>query len=585
MWMENGNHAPRADGFDMSTVNPNYLQAELLWAQIHAAGVEHVVISPGSRSTPLARAAFLSSAFSAHVVVDERSAAFYALGLAKGNHKPVALVCTSGTAAAHYYPAVIEAAQSGVPLVIVTADRPQRLRNKGAMQTIDQPALFGKYTRMCLDLPEPKASLTAMRDTLSWVKRALTEMLSAPQGPIQINVPMDEPLAPVEQDAAACNSVLEELQKEIGDIAAAPQTTADVTSKAQMLIENCYCGLIVCGPDAARTPADRVAIHELARKLGWPLLADVASGLRFSGEPNMPYYDLFLRHESLARIAPDVVLEFGMTPTSKTLTQYLNKHRAKTIRIQPDDLPRDPDERATETIVTDVAKYVNDLRGTVKVSRDSLLLDPFWKAVGTLRSLLSRYHIPAECELAYVHTAINELPDHSNLVLASSMSIRYADMIAAPAGRSIHVYAQRGTNGIDGVLSHAAGIAESSKRQTLLITGDLAFWHDLQGLGLLRGQDLLTVFLINNDGGGIFDFLPISEFKDTFEELHGTPQKMNLQALTREAKVPCFSIRSVDECRDSFREMLPCIYEVASERKVNHAAHQYFVESILREFD
>lgn len=569
----------------MNAMNPNYLQAELLWTQIRAAGVEHVVISPGSRSTPLARTAFLSGVFTTHVVVDERSAGFFALGLAKGSHKPVALVCTSGSAAAHYYPAVIEAAQSGVPLVVVTADRPQRLRNKGAMQTIDQPALFGRYARMCLDLPEPQADMSVMREALTWVTRALTIMLSAPQGPIQINVPMDEPLAPVEQEDIECAEVFAKLQSEIGNITRPAQATAEVSDKLLRSVENCFCGLIVCGPDAAHTPAERVAIHELSRKLGWPLLADIASGLRFSGEPNMPYYDLFLRHESLARIAPDFVIEFGMTPTSKALTKYLNRHRAKTLRIQLDDLPRDPDERAKEIIVADVASFVNDLRGMVKVSRDSLLLDPFWKAVGTVRSLLSRYRIPPESELAFVHIALNELPDHSNLVLASSMPIRYADMIAAPAGKKIHVYAQRGTNGIDGVLSHAAGIAESSKRQTLLICGDLAFWHDLQGLKFARGNDLLTILLINNNGGGIFNFLPIAEHKDSFEELHGTPLNMKLGEIAGSCGVPCVSLHSVEQCREHFAKMLPCIYEINTERGVNYTAQQYFIESLLREFD
>ena len=569
----------------MNAMNPNYLQAELLWMQIRAAGVEHVVISPGSRSTPLARTAHSSELFTTHVVIDERSAAFFALGLAKGNHKPVALVCTSGSAAAHYYPAIIEAAQSGVPLVILSADRPQRLRNKGAMQTIDQTALFGKHARMSLDLPEPKADASVLRETLSWVKRALHVMVSAPQGPVQINVPMDEPLAPLELEASHCSALLIELKSEIEEIEPSAQAVCDVGANVKHLVESCYCGLIVCGPDAARTPPERIAIHELARNLGWPLLADAASGLRFSGEPNMPYYDIFLRHESLAHIAPDLVLEFGMTPTSKTLSQYLNRHHSKTIRVQRDRLPRDPDERANETIVTDVAKYVNDLRGMVKVSRDSLLLDPFWKAVGVVRSLLAKFHIPRESELAFVRAALDGMPDHSNLVLASSMAIRYADMIAAPAGKNIHAYAQRGTNGIDGVISHAVGIAECSGRQTLLVCGDLAFWHDLQGVRLARDCDLLTILLLNNNGGGIFNFLPVAEHKDSFEELHGTPLNVKLGETAREMGMACYSLKTVDECREHFEKMLPCIYEVETGRTENSAAHRYFVDSLLREFD
>jgi len=569
----------------VSASNPNYLQAELLWAQLSAAGVSHVVISPGSRSTPLARTALLSEKFNCHVVIDERSAGFFALGLAKGSSRPVALVCTSGTAAAHYYPAVIEAAQSGSPLVVVTADRPQRMRNTGAPQTIDQTALFGRYTRMYLDLPEPVASVNAMRETLSCVKRALLAMLSAPIGPIQINVPMDEPLVPVEVDAAACREIFALLLPEIDDVVSPAPSTVELTAKLLRTVESSLCGLIVCGPDAARTKQERDALFELARTLGWPVLADVASGMRFCGEPNMPYYDIFLRHESLSRISPDLVLEFGMAPTSKALTQYLNRHRAKTIRVQRDTLPRDPDERASEIIITNVAPLLRELKSSVKVSRDSLLLDPFWKAVGEIRSSLTKFHLPHESELAYVNAAIAGLPDKSNLVLASSMPIRYADIIAAPCGKDIRVYSQRGTNGIDGVISHAAGVAAGSTKQTLLICGDLAFWHDLQGLSLARQTEHLTVLLLNNNGGGIFHFLPVAEYADSFDEIHATPNTANLSGIARANSAPCVLIKSVEECRSTFQKMLPGVIEVQTNRVKNHAAHQHFVESMLREFD
>lgn len=362
--MEDGYFAPRAIG-PYVIPNRNYLQAQLLWEQIERAGVRHVVISPGSRSTPLARTAVLSDLFSTHVVVDERSAGFFALGIAKSNLSPVALVCTSGSAAAHYYPAIIEAAQCGVPLVVLTADRPRHLRNTGAMQTIDQTSLFGRYARMSLDLADPSMDAESLRGNLQWVHRALKSMLTAPQGPIQINVPMDEPLAPIEVDRVMCGNLYDAVRGDVRNFSSTAVKSVDPSVQLMRCIEDSMCGLIVCGPEAARTRAERDAIHELSRTLGWPLFADVASGLRFCGEPNMPYYDLFLRAGSLAQIAPDLVLEFGMTPTSKSLTAYLNTHRARTIRIQRDNLPCDPDRRATETIVTNIAKFVKDLRGNV----------------------------------------------------------------------------------------------------------------------------------------------------------------------------------------------------------------------------
>ena len=585
MRLEDGHYAPRVNGPDVKVSNPNYLQATLLCEQLRAAGVEHVVISPGSRSTPLARTALLCGEFSSNVVVDERSAGLFALGLAKGSDNPVALICTSGTAAAHYYPAVIEASQSGYPLIVITADRPRHIRNTGAPQTIDQVALFGRYTRMCIDLSEPSADASAMKESLTWIKRALQAAQTHPYGPVQINVPMDEPLVPIENAAEECLLTYQNLTLEVAPITPLRQTKVEATDKLLQTLDNSICGLIVCGPDSARDKHERDAIHELSRKLGWPLLADIASGLRFCGEPNMPHYDIFLRHESLARIAPDFVLEFGMTPTSKTLTQYLKRHRAKTIRIQRDTLPHDPDGRANELIATDLPGLLGELRQRVKVSRDSLLLDAFWKAVGSIRSLLTKFHIPQESELAYVNAAISELPDDANLVLASSMSVRYADMIATPAGRNIHVFAQRGTNGIDGVLSHAAGIAMSSAKPTLLICGDLAFWHDLQGLGLTQHADTLTVLLLNNCGGGIFHFLPVVEYKDSFELIHGTELEADLSGFAWPTGNRWKTVSSLEECCAHICAHSPLILEIKSDRQKNHAAHQRFVESLLYELE
>lgn len=565
----------------MNIPNVNYLLAELLWAQIHRAGVERVVVSPGSRSTPHARTAVLNSKFKTDVQIDERSAAFFALGLAKASAKPVALVCTSGTAAAHYYPAIIEAAQGGYPLVVVTADRPQRLRNSGAAQTIDQTALFGRYPKMSLDLPAASNDEVSLHETLNWIDRALTAMWTPPFGPIHINVPLDEPLAPVDIESNLCTAIYSQIAARIQTIS--PTATQSVVPPRKLItaLENAYCGLIVCGPDAGRTVEERDAIHNLSRTLGWPLLADVASGLRFCGEPNLPMYDLFLRHDSLSRLAPDVVLEFGMVPTSKALNAYLNRHRARTFRIQRDTLPRDPDRRAVETYVTNVSEIVNSLVQSVKVSRDSLLLDAFWKAAGALRAALAGKALNLDSEMAYVNAALEYLPAHSNLVLASSMSIRYADMLAVPSGRHIQVYAQRSTNGIDGTLSHAAGVASGSGQPTYLICGDLAFLHDLSGLAAVRNTGSLRILLLNNNGGGIFHFLPIDEFQDTFEQIHGTPTNVDLGKLCAGYQVTFSRAESPKDVTSLLIEGKSQIVEVCADRARNRVAHERIVAELL----
>lgn len=581
--MEDGNYAPRTVGLTVTPNNPNYLQAELLWLQLAAAGVQHIVISPGSRSTPLARAVVLNTQFTCHVLIDERSAGFFALGIAKATQHPVALVCTSGTAAAHYYPAIIEAAQSGYPLIAVTADRPQHLRNTGAPQTIDQSALYGRYAKMMIDLPLPTADEKAMREMLYWLTAALRAMHSPPFGPIQINVPMDEPLVPIQQDAEACARVFEKLLPEIVAVNAPVQATAALDKTLLEQIDACFCGLIVCGPDAARNEREQTAIHRLARKLGWPLLADACSGLRFAGEPNLPFYDIFLRQAELAQMAPEVVIEFGNYPTSKVLNTYLNRHHAPTFRIQRDGLPRDPDQRAAKIIVTDVASYLDDLYQVTKVSRDSLLLDPFWKASGLLRTTCSLERMPQQTELSFVHAILENLEDNSNLVLASSMPVRYADMLAKPTGKHINVFAQRATNGIDGVLSHAVGIAKSSGRPTFLIIGDLAFLHDLSGLTLVRETPNLKILLLNNNGGGIFNFLPVAEYADSFEQIHVTAHNLDLAAFCAAAQVPCYKLADAQDFESAAQLPAPCVYEAQTDRAVNRMEHEQFVADLVRQ--
>jgi len=582
MRMENGNHAPRTLGSAVNTPNPNYLQAELLWRQLIAAGVQYAVISPGSRSTPLARTAALSPALTCHVITDERAAGFFALGLAKASLAPVALVCTSGTAPAHYYPAVIEAAQCAIPLIVVSADRPIELRNSGAPQTIDQSGLFGRYAKMMIDLPVPRADELAMRDMLYWVKAALRAMYQPPFAPIHINVQMAEPLAPEQNDAENCQRIAARISSKIEQTTPqlAPQLLPD--SDLANCIESAFCGLIVCGPDAARTNSERDAIHTLARKLGWPLLADVCSGLRFSGEPTLPFYDVFLRSPELAQLAPDCVIEFGGCPTSKPLNGYLNLHRARTIRIQPDSLPRDPDARAAAPIVCDVVAYLHELVSRIKVSRDSLLLDPFWKASAAIRGALTQLSPRPDAELSYVQVMLSALPDAEDIVLASSMPVRYAELLAAHSGKHHHVYAQRGTNGIDGVLSHAAGIATATRRKTFLVCGDLALLHDLHGLLLLRETENLNVFVINNNGGGIFHFLPVADHGEPFERTHGTPHGADIAAFCSGAGMTCVHIGHPARMQLAILDESRRVFEIKTERAANRAAHVEIIDELLR---
>lgn len=516
--------------------NANYLHTSVLLAQLAACGVRRVVISPGARSTPLTLAAVQMAEFENYVLIDERAAAFFALGLAKADGMPAVLICTSGTAAANYFPAVIEAAQSGVPLIVLSADRPAALRHTGAAQTIDQVRLYRNYARYFAELPPATAELDRLRGVRRTAAEAFAAAMSEPRGPVQINVPLEEPLAPVVRQADHCAALWVELLAEgfAPFVPAAPRAASEATiADISTRLRDSLCGLIVAGPDAARTETEAEAIFNLAKQLGWPLVADVASGLRFYRFPVMAHYDVFLREPMLRDLAPDVVLAFGALPTSKSLNSYLERHRAAyTIRLQPHNLGQDPQALASETIVADIAPLCRELARRVPVSRDSLLWDACQRASNTVRMELDRDpHSDSACEALYVFEAVRALPDGANLVLANSLSIRYADALAAAEGKERHVYVMRGANGIDGTLSHAAGVAAASGTPTLLVTGDLAFLHDLGGLyGVMRAAPTLTILLLNNNGGGIFHFLNVHEYRDAFERIHATPPDVNLAA-------------------------------------------------------
>jgi len=264
--------------------------------------------------------------------------------------------------------------------------------------------------------------------------------------------------------------------------------------------------------------------------LGWPLLADVASGLRFFGERVVPFHDVFLREESLASLTPDVILAFGAHPVSNVLNAYLDRHRdAHTLRVQPDERGRDPNRRATETLVSDVAAFCLALSALVPAARDSLLYEPFHMAATRVGAALDSSD-SAMSEAVFARAAVRAMPADANIILANSLSVRYADALCAAEGQARRVFGMRGASGIDGTISHAMGVAAASQVPSLLVCGDLAFVHDLNGLAAARLAADLTILLLNNNGGGIFHFLPLHEceHREVFEAIHGTPHGSNL---------------------------------------------------------
>ncbi|HQZ45499.1 MAG TPA: 2-succinyl-5-enolpyruvyl-6-hydroxy-3-cyclohexene-1-carboxylic-acid synthase [Usitatibacteraceae bacterium] len=558
MTLAGGDAAPRAGGGlggPAATARANFLWGRALAEGLAAGGVRHVCLSPGSRSSPLAIAAHRDSRLSTSMQIDERSSAFLALGIAKATGAPVALVCTSGTAAANFLPAVVEASLAGVPLVVLTADRPPELRGVGASQTIDQIALYGSHVRLFRDLPCADGAGSTASVAASAARDACHASMAGRAGPVHLNVPFREPLVPAPEDLAACEAAWDAVEASLRQALSAmadpgPRMAPGLPVLASLAarLEKARRPLLVAGPGSVGV-AEAAAVLALARAAGMPVFADIASGLRgatLPGDVTACFHaDLFLRDEAIADLAPDFVLRLGGIPTSKTLATWLARHRPPLVAIQPDESRRDPDGIVTEAIVSRAGALCEALALHVKrAARDDAWEATLRSGEAGARALLDA--MPREA--AAVAVACRALPPGGALFLSSSMPIRWAEMYAGALPEGVAVHANRGANGIDGVVSTAIGVAAGSGAPTLLVTGDLAFLHDAGGLRAARQlRTPLAILLLENDGGGIFSHLPVARHEEVFEPLFGTPHGCELAAVSRAAGIDHAVAATLDE--------------------------------------
>ncbi|MBL8914502.1 MAG: 2-succinyl-5-enolpyruvyl-6-hydroxy-3-cyclohexene-1-carboxylic-acid synthase [Archangium sp.] len=522
-------------------------------------GLKHAVIAPGSRSTPLALAfADRESSLKIWSVIDERSAAFFALGLAKGSGTPVAVVCTSGTAGAHFLPAVMEAREGGTPLIILTADRPWELHGFGAPQTIEQRGLFGDYVRGAESLPTPDEE--ALRHLASVVARLTATARAHPRGAVHLNVPFREPLAPPSGERGP---VLDPDCTTFVDTEARVQSSeiADAIARAER-------GLIVCGPGEL----DGARVHALASRLGFAVIAEAASNARFGFADAVSCADALLRNERFAReIAPDLVLRFGGGLTPKRPQQWLDECGATIVQVHEGGLPFDPHHRAKWSMRA--LPEVGTPNEALLVKRNAYRS----KWLDAQRAVLRAMKFETLNEPAIANALVKALPEKASLFLSSSMPIRDVDAFAQ-SDRKLRVFANRGVNGIDGVISTALGVSATTTGPTALLIGDVALLHDLTGWLIARRHSLsLTVVVVNNDGGGIFHFLPIADRSPHFEALFGTPHGVDLAGVAnlsgahfhRPASLSDFSAAVTESLRGGLH-----LIEVKTDRKENVEAHR-----------
>jgi len=511
--------------------NVNSLWGSVVAETLVRMGVTRAVVSPGSRSTPLAFARH--PAIDAVPVLDERSAGFLALGMAKRDLRPVALLCTSGTAGANYYPAVIEACESGVPLIVFTADRPPEMRGCASGQAIDQDRLYGAYVRLYHELAVPEASLPLLRYLRQTVAHGVERSLGPPAGPVHFNAPFRDPLAPVDDggtvEAFAASIPWEDF---FGHLA--PPAPVSMVSEVPAFSHSVH-GVIVAGPAATADPAAYSAdVGEISRRLGWPVLADGLSPVRGRAAlvPHLvTRYDAILRSPGAAdSLRPEFILCLGEWPTGKVLRSWLEASRAPILLVtdRPDN--RDALHGSTRRVVSPLGALAAGLPiADAPNGYERLWAGMEARARAALDALLEAEEALVEPKAAWLMA--RHLPAGSSVFAANSMPVRDMEFVWPANDRGIQVFFNRGANGIDGTLSTALGAAHNAGPVALL-TGDLALLHDSNGLLLApRFRGSLTIVLINNHGGGIFEHLPVAQFGQIFEEFFATPQEVDFAKL------------------------------------------------------
>ncbi len=528
----------------MSTGTANATACATLVDEWIRCGVRHSVVAPGSRSTPMAIALAERDELALHVVHDERVAAFVALGLGLDG-VPAVLLCTSGTAAVNFHPAVVEAGLSERPMIVATADRPPELRGIGSPQTIDQLELYGRSVRWFHDAVPPDEA-----DPESWRPLAQRVYSTAETGPVHLNLPFREPL--------------------VGDVRSLPEPIGPPLPIPR--------GYGVHGPIAAEYDRQRgvivagglhrqpiVEIAAFAERVGWPVLADPQSGCR-SLPMAVTAFDALLRHRDFADAhAPEIVVRFGRAPASKVLSQWLVTTGALVFQVGGPGVI-DPERNVVARCTIDELATLNGATGTPWLARWRHAND---RAEAAIEAALDDLPL---CEPAVARTIASELPEDAELVVASSMPVRDLEWFGGPAARA---HSNRGANGIDGVISTALGRALTG-RPVVVLVGDIAFAHDSNALvGLAAREADLRIVVIDNRGGGIFNFLPQATALPTerFEQLFGTPHGTDIEALANAHGLPARTVETRAGLTAALLSPGPSVTRVVTDRVENVRIH------------
>ncbi len=488
--------------------------------ELAAQGVEFACVSPGSRSAPIAMALQRHPRIKVLIHIDERCGSFFAVGLGKGSGKPAVVLSTSGTAAAEFHPAVVEASYSGTPLIVLTADRPPELLDAGANQAIDQQNLFGTAVRWFFDPGVPTEIPNAAR---LWRRLAARAVAEAATGPVHLNLPFREPLVPPP-----------------GQIPTAEAAPSQVITSGRLLPNQAQVASLASALQRAQRPLvvagemrDGERLAPALNRLGVPVLAEPTSQLRRAETgAAVESYEALLRAGWSLQHGPDLVLRLGATPTSRVLNRWLGAAAAPTFLVDPDRLWRDQDHVATNVLECEPQPLLEALPTIDRAAWRERWVSSGKRASAAIAATL----VTTPVHEGHVVKALStRLPDPGQVFIGSSMPIRAADSFWPLTRPQQRFYGNRGASGIDGLVSSGLGVATArNPSPTVLLLGDLSLYHDMNGLWALQRHGIkATVVVCDNNGGGVFNFLPQAEHPDVFEEIFATPLGLDLSQVAR----------------------------------------------------
>ena len=568
----------------MRAINRTFAPIEAMLDELARCGVEHAVACPGSRNAPILLSLAAESRIRTWSVLDERSAGFLALGIAKTSGRPVVLTCTSGTAAANFLPAIAEARESRVPLIVLTADRPPELREVGAGQSIDQVKLYGSAAKWFVEVGNLEPGRESAVHHRALACRAWATAAGGRPGVVHLNLPLREPLAPVEEELDAETWQGRADGQPWVTLDEYPPSLVDPPDLAEELAQVGR-GAIVCGAGGGEV---RTSAAWVARLLGWPLLAEPTSGARCGDHDRsqvIAHYDALLRAPAWAAAhRPELVLRIGDTPTSKSLRTLLSETRQ--VLVDPYAGWHEPTRAAERVLVADPDALCREVGATLQrmppPNRD--WLDSWLGADALVPPALTAQPDPFEPK---VYAALAEaLPDDALVWVSSSMPIRDVETFFPSTKKPIHFLSNRGANGIDGVVSSALGAAAASDGHVYLLIGELALLHDVGALLAARRLGLeLTIVCVNNGGGGIFDFLPVAEHADAeaYERLVATPSGIDLGQLAHGIGLRHVLGATPEELRAAIAE--PGLVEVRTDRALSVERHRELFKRVARELE